>query len=104
MERMHTPTPYVSHVDFDKSHIILSDNEHHKRRVIAYSLTEPNAEFIVRACNSHYELIEALETAATVIDIIFDRTPIALKRFSGDWYAIELKIKEALAKAKGEQT
>ncbi|MGZ8432797.1 MAG: hypothetical protein ACXWYM_00435 [Candidatus Binatia bacterium] len=52
-----------------------------------------NAEFIVRACNSHYELLEALqETWAHFGDAMSDEE-IALKE----------KSLAAIAKAKGEQ-
>lgn len=49
-----------------------------------------NAEFIVRACNSHYELVEALESANFT--------------YLGDQYVAVINpdvVKQALNKAKG---
>lgn len=50
----------------------------------------PDAEFIVRACNSHYELVEALESANFT--------------YLGDQYVAVINpdvVKQALNKAKG---
>lgn len=106
MERKHTPTPWHQ-----------TDNEHPRaigfiyaadKYMVAdtYGMRHPakeNAKFIVRACNAHYDLIEGLLIAKNLIEIVFDRTPVALQRFSGDWVAIEQKLNAALAKAKGDQ-
>ena len=51
-----------------------------------------NAEFITRACNNHYIMLESLEIALEVIDATGP----------GNYPQAERKIKKAIAKAKGE--
>lgn len=61
-------------------------------------VTTANADFIVRACNSHYELVEALALAA-------DRLELSAKRLGGSYeketemYVLEARA--SVAKAKG---
>lgn len=55
-----------------------------------------NAEFIVRACNSHYELFDALDRILDEIDgIAFGN----IREFSQH---VLIKAKAAIVKAKGE--
>lgn len=100
-EQKHTPLPYISHIDYDKSSIVLSDNEDHKRRVIAYSLTQPNAEFIVRACNAHYDLVAALKSAKELVLGLSSKFPDADERFNGEWASYRDEFYAALKKAEG---
>lgn len=50
-----------------------------------------NAEFIVRACNAHYELLEALKLAHA-----------ALSGSNMNMNVVEKKVKSAIAKAEGQ--
>ena len=59
--------------------------------------TEANAAFIVRACNSHYDLVAALESLLHHIDSI---NPPSKIFWSGSVEQEEARI--ILAKAKGE--
>lgn len=55
--------------------------------------SKANAEFIVRACNSHYELLEALEEFSREYDGMEDGT--------GDTCPTLIKARAAIAKARG---
>lgn len=104
MNSNHTPTPY--HVGEGKASIIIYDS---RGNAIADAKTfhgkhedgqaEANAAFIVRACNSHAELLEALETLLKQYDILLDE--LTEEEFSG--YPEVIAARAALAKAKGEQ-
>lgn len=54
---------------------------------------DANANFIVRACNSHAELLEALEHALPLLqrEDLWDNT--------GDWFIAQRKAIAAIAKA-----
>ena len=57
---------------------------------------EGTAEFIVRACNSHYELLEALEA------MLGDNMPTASEPGHIDYGQACKMARAAIAKAKGE--
>ncbi len=79
----HTPTPWkLQHYIGHEGYIDNQDRECYAGRIVAdndyviwagpfsfWSLHNPdNAEFIVRACNSHDELLEALEELVTMVE------------------------------------
>jgi hypothetical protein len=88
----HTPLPWSTH----QSHVyapdgaILAQVHNPGSKCTDYPLVA-NAEFIVRACNSHYELIEALEP------LVGAATARAL---AGEAYIDDARA--ALAKARGD--
>lgn len=79
MTHTHTPTPYIVHYNTDENqHCIVSEERTDSQwnRVVAVvgqagkapqhitKENEANAAFIVRACNAHDALVEALELIA----------------------------------------
>jgi len=60
-------------------------------------VTKANAEFIVKACNSHYDLLAACEAAWQEIDQTYDGT-------SPPQITVEIwqQIEAAIAKSKGD--
>jgi len=62
MTSKHTALPWEEHdyyvSDKDGNTIALTDNGDPEK----FEIHQANAEFIVRACNSHYDLLEALKT------------------------------------------
>ena len=66
----------------------------------AYANSEANAEFIVRACNSHDELVKALEYALADLEGIMPEYEPSGDREHPGWQTIK-DIKAAIAKAKG---
>ena len=102
MTSKHTPGPWEKQTD---SYSILAperfDNEE-GGRIIAHitddrPLTEQwaNAQFIVQACNSHYELLEALKK---LVPITWNDGPLAKA-----YEAIGKQAEEAIAKAEGKE-
>lgn len=45
-------------------------------------LDKANAEFIVRACNSHYDLLEALKKSAAFIEAAFDEHESLIEHYT----------------------
>ncbi len=65
--------------------------------------TEANAEFIVRACNNHYELLEACTEADIAIRLM--RNSDIEKHLHGIdmlYSIIQPKLQQAIAKAEGK--
>lgn len=99
LEVKHTPTPYHQHTDGFRITIGNASTRHtyleHDRTVATVNenslQAQADAAFIVRACNSHEELIELIETAMTYF------TPEQAHQQS--WY---LRARFALERAKGE--
>lgn len=112
-ERKHTPLPWAIISPKEHEPVIAqleSDDERScdgvrqvcevaqgRYELLDYDEIKANAEFIVRACNSHYELVETLKIAEGAIDWIRDRVTN-----EGGLPAIHKHIKKALAKATGE--
>ena len=63
---------------------------------------EETAAFIVRACNSHYELVEALATMVIASDDLTDGQLAYNGESEREFIAACEKARAALAKAKGE--
>lgn len=66
---------------------------------------EANAAFIVKACNCHDELIEALKTLSNQADSMNNRQHAGLELMPGDWselFRFCNIARETLQKAKGE--
>lgn len=67
----HSPLPLCVCEDNAKRTLIVATNKDGMMAAQAYGDTleeaEANAEFIVRACNSHYELIRHLENAMVLL-------------------------------------
>lgn len=93
-EQKHTPLPWVVN-EMDDTFIETTSGkgicEIPSNGCYDYSELDHNAKFIVRACNSHYDLVEALEMIVDYLDS--DLT-------TAECYILE-KTKQALAKAKG---
>jgi hypothetical protein len=82
MNRKHTPLPW--NLTEHKVHLVngemtehkftvdLPENGFHLAEIKGYGERAANAAFFFRACNSHYELLEALEKAS---DFIHDALP-----------------------------
>lgn len=70
----HTPTPWAQGITCatDGSRYITADcgTKYHRRKIVAEAEEGPgaqdNAAFIVRACNAHDALVEALEGLLTI--------------------------------------
>ncbi len=56
-----------------------------------FANAEANAQFIVKACNSHYELLEALKKAKSILGI-----------WENDYEEIKKIIEQAIQKAEGK--
>ena len=76
----HTPTPY--YLTKTKEHIVIQSSKINEDNFVCY-MQEPikqdliNAKFIVKACNSHDELVEALKNIQKLV-IGIDSTGLTL--------------------------
>lgn len=106
LNQKHTPSPYkkgsrcklIPRVDgFDLEAIlaveIRLDTTQPGNPAIAYARKSDDAEFIVRACNSHYELLEVLK--AILEDCTFEKRS-GIQRNVNEYRAV---AKAAIAKA-----
>ncbi len=105
MEQKHTQLPWTSFFDEDSEDgtlTIESDTSTTFESVAEVKYqdiageAEANAEFIVRACNSHYELLESLKLVLTVV-----------KKCHDCWHLSstdeeESFVNKAIAKAEGK--
>ena len=95
----HTPTPWTDSMGMAQRPVVTAVT--HTADIAAMSLSGgksldeayANAAFIVRACNAHYDLVEALE--ATIPAMGTDISDV-------DIVGVFAKARAALAKAKGE--
>ncbi len=78
-----TPGPWTR----NGSTVSIPINEHQSYG--AYAGTEANAAFIVRACNSHADLLEALETALDYVGDAYSDEAVRL------FNVLELAIEKA---------
>jgi len=72
------------------------------RELIAEYVSKDNAEFIVKACNSHAELYEACNLAQKTFIRLVKNTPRLYHDVREAWEAVSAAYDQALAKAKGE--
>ena len=108
MTTKHTPTPY-SRTAFGvwSGAVMVADCRHDNGKSVYRPRSEDesvaNAEFIVTACNTHADLVNALELAA-------DDFAFILEEIDGDRDMIAglesrlASIKKALAKVKGQES
>ena len=128
-DKKHTPLPWrwdepLAHADLNKrmlAHIRLSseptsggvlmagagvsylvnDDERTNGILRAYIEVEPeDADFIVRACNSHYELVEALNAIASDCEALLDGADMAGMSTDDLLAAFYKTARAAIAKAK----
>lgn len=90
MEDKHSPLPWKTHSIIRPFYTLL-DRDGMALGDFALPRPRENSEFIVRACNNHYQLIEALEAIADINEIIYHS------------YELDNIIKNALKLEKGEQ-
>jgi hypothetical protein len=101
----HTALPWL--YDTQTAEIYIPDDEHEPCDVIADMevLKTPshhanaNGEFIVRACNSHYEMLDALEAVHTDIELDAGNHLGA----PGGSTELSQMVEAAIAKARGQQ-
>lgn len=98
-QQKHTPTPYFTDgkriwKDCGAYKSAIADVHQSGTPEDAKSIQESNAAFIVRACNAHDELVEALEKLMHHIDNDFEGSGV-----NDEIYHVALA---ALAKARGE--
>ena len=106
----HTPTPWEIKITQEGFEIVGSANKANYKSVIAWiklggatwkdtwnKEQEANAEFIVRACNSHEELLEACKEALPLCNEIIRDDPYANMAKK-----IATKLENVIAKAKGK--
>ena len=109
-ESKHTPGPWkviggtciFAGAD-DETRLLAHTEEADEFEVVGFWETRANAAFIVRACNVHDELLEALQA---ILDDYFawlesDYTPAFTERFLES--QLYKQVSSALAKARGEQ-
>lgn len=100
MEKTHTPLPWMTRKSYGGDGCIIThaDKAPNEAHITDTSndevfISKEDAEFIVRACNSHYELLAALKEAeADVLD-------------NGGYkedYEPLVQLRAAIAKAEGE--
>ena len=106
MKPQHTPTPWKWSDDGTRSHLIQADLEPGDGDDIlwhggAWAMKPENKAFILRAVNSHDELVEALEE---LLRHEGDREVdgIGLEHDTEPLEKAKRKAREALAKAQGE--
>lgn len=99
MENNHTPTPYyVNRFKGDSYRITPHELGGPKEDRIADGIkSEANAAFIVRACNSHDALVEAL---SDLLEVIPKESPIWE---CSSYYNAVGRAEDALAQAKGDK-
>ena len=69
MKKTHTPVPWKVYYAKNNGHLILGIGEENGQAITNHSgafwgtndEAKANSEFVVRACNNHYQLIDALE-------------------------------------------
>lgn len=101
----HTPLPWKVYYAKNNGQIILGTGEENGCAIQNHSgafwrddeEAKANAEFVVRACNSHYELLEALEQVIDHCVRYFN-----LGDVGGDEAEILDNAKAAIAKARGQ--
>ena len=81
--------------EFDICNLVKKDCFHEP---VDYNEVLANADFIVKACNSHYDLLELLQECCNAFKTTVDKGSIP------DYVAetIAGKVEQAIAKAKGE--
>ena len=119
MTHSHTPLPWAvsgirTRCEIPSVLNIYSENENIKGWHIAvpYSditddehiQSQADAEFIVRACNNHYQLVEALEWILKIADVNYEQDGKLRHQGARTLKRIAEKAEAALAAAKGEQS
>lgn len=95
LKLQHTPTPWKA-LDFDEDTTIIYDKD--MRVVIPKLANKENATFIVRAVNSHEELLAATKRALDGVQRDIAANPTA----KTDRPEIEAMLRYAIAKAEGK--
>lgn len=98
----HTPLPWKVYYAKNNGQVILGTGEENGCAIQNHSgafwrdddEAKANAEFVVRACNSHYELLEALECLLDKADKEWGKSLV--------WRVTRDEARLAIAKAKGE--
>ena len=98
----HTPLPWKKEI-FNGELIVQDDdtNEYYvyicdcSSEFMSQEEEEANAEFIVRACNSHYELLEACKRTVEM----FDKNSTAMNELPYTY----TRLKQVIAKAEGKE-
>jgi len=93
----HTPLPWKVYYAKNNGQLILGTGEESGQAIQSHNgafwrdeaEAKANAEFVVKACNSHYELLEALESVKEYVHNF------------GESHLIEI-VDKAIAKARGE--
>lgn len=102
MKQKHTPTPWAKTESFQI--VKPQGNTALELADICYvgdeAVAEANAEFIVRACNAHDELVEALQKC---LESAHAADSNVLHSFGSLVKAIQHYARPALAKARGEE-
>ena len=98
----HTPLPWKLHdggaaITDSEGRLISSCYQVPKRTLFE---EKANAAFIVRACNSHYELLEAVEGLLRLVDIL-GQSQIQNQRDRLEYRKEVLAGQAAIAKARG---
>lgn len=109
-EAKHTPLPWkingrfvdCSHgemiCEFPQSSDIGTDNEDVREMGVNEKRYQENAVFIVRACNSHYELVEKTHALFTFLD---NQAGRHLDMEGVQWNRVCAELRQAIAKAEG---
>lgn len=91
----HTPLPWFYEQVHKEGYFKITRDDGEDTHKVASGLSQSDAAFIVRACNSHYDLIAALEGLTSWCEgYEIAENPIALKYIE--------KARAALSKAKGD--
>lgn len=94
----HTPLPWKVYYAKNNGQLVLGTGEENGQAIQNHNGSfwrddaeaKANCEFVVKACNAHYELLEALELADA-----------ALSGSNMNMNVVQKKVKAALAKARG---
>lgn len=107
----HTPTPWTN-IASKKSglwHIESSIDAKVSGEPVCSVPSRNNAAFIVRACNSHEDLVKALKSACVAMSFKYgfdgDKDLGAMeadKKYGSSFGSVYLEMREALAKASGK--
>lgn len=87
----HTPTPFKQ--GYNDNQVIWADYKRVATLECSNKDWKANAKFIVKACNSHYELLEACKEALIMYKDIQPK---------GGWQHVEDALENAIQKAESE--
>jgi hypothetical protein len=104
----HTPLPWKVYYAKNNGQLVLGTGEENGQAIQNHNGSfwrdekeaKANAEFVVKACNSHYELLEALESCERWFKLHSENVELTNGKYTQ--HPMLTMIQDTIAKAKGE--